>query len=175
MRPGGIERLETARLVAERLRPEHASELGVLMGDPCAARTLSPHGLPGPDQVREIVTRQAGAWERDGFGMWLLREPGDGRVVGRGGLQHMMATGTDEVEVGWALIPERWGAGLATELAHASVTVAFEDLGLRAVIAYTMVANAASRRVMEKAGLVYERELEHASLPHVVYRRRRDG
>jgi ribosomal-protein-alanine N-acetyltransferase len=174
MRTGGIERIETQRMIAERLLPEHAAELTVLMGDPRVAGTLSPHEGPlNEGQVREIVARQAGAWERDRFGMWLLLDKADGQVLGRGGLQRTKATGLDEVEVGWAFIPERWGEGLATELAHASIRVAFEDLGLGSVIAYTLVSNTASRRVMEKAGLEYERAFEHVSLPHVLYRRRR--
>ena len=173
MRPGGIERIETARMAAERLQPEHAAELTALMVDPRVARTLSPHEGPRNEaQVREIVARQAGAWERDGFGMWLLRDRAGGQVLGRGGLQHTCATGPDEVEVGWALIPERWGRGLATELALASLAVAYDDLDLDSVIAYTLAGNRASRRVMEKAGFEYERDFEHVSLPHVVYRHR---
>jgi ribosomal-protein-alanine N-acetyltransferase len=176
MRPGGIEQIQTERMVAERLLPGHAAELTALMGDPRVARTLSPDEGPRNEaQVREIVARQAGAWERDGFGMWLLLGKPDGRMLGRGGLQHTGATGVDEVEVGWAFLPEHWGHGLATELARASVSVAFEDLGLGNVIAFTLATNAASRRVMEKAGLEYERDFEHVSLPHVLYRRRREG
>ncbi len=35
----------------------------------------------------------------------------------------------------------------------------------------TLPDNLASRRVMGKAGFAYEREIEHAGLPHVLYRR----
>ncbi len=73
------------------------------------------------------------------------------------------------VEVAWAIVPKRWGQGLATELALASVEVAFDWLGLAELIAFTLPGNLASRRVMEKAGFAYEREIEHAGLPHVLY------
>ena len=53
--------------------------------------------------------------------MWLLRDRSTGEMVGRGGLQHTFVAGLDEVEAGWAIVPERWGEGLATELAHACV------------------------------------------------------
>jgi [ribosomal protein S5]-alanine N-acetyltransferase len=175
VRAGGLERIETARMLGERLAPEHARELAALLGDPRVARTLSPTEGPRSEaRVREIVASQAAAWELDGIGMWLLRDRADGAMVGRGGLQHTLATGSDEVEIGWAIVPERWGQGLATELAHASIEVAFGELQLDSVIAYSLVSNGASRRVMEKAGLVYERDFEHVSLPHVIYRRRRE-
>ena len=109
-------------------------------------------------------------WERHGFGMWLLRDRWTGAVVGRGGLQHTFVAGCDEIEVVWAIAPTRWGEGFATELARAAVGVAFDDLGLGEVVAFTLPTNVASRRVMEKSAFVYEREIVHAGLPHVLYR-----
>ena len=50
-----------------------------------------------------------------------------------------------------------------------SVEVAFNDLGLREIVAFTLPDNLASRRVMEKAGFVYDREVTHVGLPHVLY------
>ena len=39
------------------------------------------------------------------------------------------------------------------------------------MIAYTLPDNLASRRVMEKAGFAYEREIQWVGMPHVLYRR----
>jgi ribosomal-protein-alanine N-acetyltransferase len=91
-------------------------------------------------------------------------------MVGRGGLLLTLVGGSYEVEVGWAIVPERWGQGLATELALAAVEVAFGDLGLQELVAFALPTNLASRRVMEKAGFAFEREIEYAGLPHVLYR-----
>jgi [ribosomal protein S5]-alanine N-acetyltransferase len=67
-----------------------------------------------------------------------------------------------------------WGSGLATEMAGAILTVAFEHLGLADVVAFTLTTNQASRRVMEKVGCQFEREIVHAGLPHVLYRIKRE-
>ena len=61
-------------------------------------------------------------------------------------------------EVGWRLSRAHWGRGLATEGALASVRYGFERLGLERIISITLPQNAASRRVMEKAGLTYRGE-----------------
>lgn len=114
-------------------------------------------------------------WERHGFGQWWWRERESGELVARGGLQWTMVAGEAAIEVGWAVAPARWSRGVATELALASLGVGFEELGLDSIVAYTLVTNAASRRVMEKAGLRYERNVTHLSLPHVLYRIRRDS
>ena len=113
-------------------------------------------------------------WDRHGFGQWWWRERASDELVARGGLQWTMVAGEAAIEVGWAVAPSQWGRGVATELARASLVVGFDDLRLDSIVAYTLVANAASRRVMEKAGLAYERDVTHLSLPHVLYRIRRD-
>jgi [ribosomal protein S5]-alanine N-acetyltransferase len=173
MSTGTIERLETERMTLERLRLEHASELSRLLRDPRVAATLSPSGEPPSEH--EVIARleaKVDHWDRQGFGMWLMRDRATGEMVGRGGLQYTYTAGLNDVEAGWAVIPERWGQGLATELAGASAEVGFGSLGLRELVAFTLPDNTASRRVMEKAGFTYERDIVHVGLPHVLYRRR---
>jgi RimJ/RimL family protein N-acetyltransferase len=76
------------------------------------------------------------------------------------------------VELLYALMPDAWGQGLAGELARESLRVAFTELSLPDVVAFTQPHNARSRRVMERAGFQYERDVVHAGLPHVLYRLR---
>ena len=73
------------------------------------------------------------------------------------------------MELAWALLPARWSAGFATKAARAAVAAA-RELTLPDVVAFTLPHNTASRRVMEKAGLRFAGEVEHAGLPHVLYR-----
>ena len=51
-----------------------------------------------------------------------------------------------------------------------AVRAAFTTLGIDDLISYTVPDNAASRAVMEKLGMTYERDVENAGLPHVLYR-----
>lgn len=117
-----------------------------------------------------MFERDLAHWDRHGFGQWWWRLGEDGELVARGGLQWTMVGGEAAIEVGWAVQPQRWNSGIATELAEASIEVGFERLGLDSIVAYTLASNAASRRVMEKAGMVYERPVRHLDLPHVLYR-----
>ena len=77
-----------------------------------------------------------------------------------------------EVEVGYRVAAAWWGRGIATEVASALVAVARDQLGLAEIVAFTLPSNLASRRVMEKVGFTYERDIEWAALPHVLYRLR---
>jgi RimJ/RimL family protein N-acetyltransferase len=173
MSTGTIERVETDRLILERLAPEHAEEQLRLLLDPRVSVTLWPRSQhPTEADVLHSLSAKLDHWDRHGFGIWLLRDRGTGEMVGRGGLQYTFTAGLNDVEAGWAVVPERWGQGLATELAQACVEVAFGPLGLLEIVAFTTPDNVASRRVMEKAGFAYERDIVHAGLPHVLYRHR---
>jgi RimJ/RimL family protein N-acetyltransferase len=162
-------------MTGEALTPAHAAELTPLLSDPRVAATLAPNGRAPARGARPAeLAVNARHWSEHGFGLWLLRDRETEQMVGRGGLQHTLATGADEVEIGWAIVPERWGQGLATELALACVEISFQQLRLASVIAYTRPDNAASRRVMEKAGMSLEGPFrDHHRLDAVLYRRRR--
>lgn len=174
MSTGTVERLETERMRLEALRPEHAPEQLRLLLDRRVWATLWPRPEPPTEaDVLQGLAAKVDHWRRHGFGMWLARDRETGQMVGRGGLQYTYTAGLNDVEAGWAIVPERWGQGLATELAQACVEAAFEHLGLPEIVAFTLPTNLASRRVMEKAGFEYERDIVHAGLPHVLYRCRR--
>jgi RimJ/RimL family protein N-acetyltransferase len=169
-----VERIETPRLVCERLRMEHLPDVSRLLRDPRVSHTLWPGTeLPTERQVIESTEEKERHWERYGFGLWLIRDRMTGEMVGRGGLQWTYVAELNEVEAGWAIVPERWGEGLATELAWTAIGAAFGPLELHEIVAFALPDNGASRRVMEKTGFTFEREIVHAGLPHVLYRRHR--
>jgi RimJ/RimL family protein N-acetyltransferase len=169
-----LDRIETERLVCERMRREHSDQLSVLLLDPRVTRTLFPASTRLTESMLlASMDEKLEHWVRYGFGLWLLRDRETGKMVGRGGLQHTTVDGVDAVEVAWAIVPERWRQGLATELARAAVEVAFDDLDLDEIVAFTLHDNIASRRVMEKAGFTYDRDIQRAGIPHVLYRRSR--
>jgi ribosomal-protein-alanine N-acetyltransferase len=173
-----LRRYETARIACEPLGPAHADALAPYLADPRWAAGLSTDGLPpAPGGTPDELRKKADHWDVHGFGMWLLRDRQTGAMLGRGGLQHTDIEGVDEVEIGWAIVPERWRQGLATELALGCIELAFGELRLDHVIAYTTPDNVASRGVMEKAGLRFDRPFVKAydgvELEMVLYRRDR--
>ena len=60
-------------------------------------------------------------------------------------------------QLGYRLCRSAWGQGFASEGARALVRKGFVEMQLNRIVATTMAANHASRRVMEKAGLTYVR------------------
>jgi RimJ/RimL family protein N-acetyltransferase len=158
---------ETPRL---RGTPPAAGDLAFLtelLGDPRVGATLG--GVLAPAAVAEILASHREHWRRHGFGYRIWRDRATGEPVARGGLACATVEGEDVVEVGWAVRADRWGEGIATELGAASLEEA-AGLGIGRVVAFTMIDNAASRRVMEKLGMAYDRTFVHGRWgPHALY------
>lgn len=134
-------------------------------------------GTRTEERTSQYLRTNLDHWDRYGFGIWVFRAASDGIFIGRGGLRHVKIEGRDEVEVAYALMPEFWGRGLATEIARALLKIGFEQLALAQLVAFTLTTNHASRRVMEKVGFTFEREFVHGArgMPHLLYRIIRDA
>ena len=150
--------------------PADGPALHAILRDPEVAKWLRPKGVTGPFSPAEcdaLAARHAAHHATHGFGLWLVTLGGE--PVARAGAQHTLVDGRSEVELAWTVARAHWGTGIATTLARQALELT-RSRGIREVVAFTRTDNAASRRVMEKSGLHFEREFEHAGLPHVVYR-----
>ena len=157
-----------ARLRPERPWREHAPLYRDLFADPAVAATLWPGALGGPrsaGQSSAILAADIGHWQQDSFGPWVFFEQATGTFVGRGGLHRTTVAGRECVELLYAVRPDAWGEGYATEMALVSVARA-RRLGLDELIGLTLMTNVASRRVLAKAGLRFDRVRGHAGRPH---------
>ena len=158
--------LTTPRLFGCRPTADNLGLYRLLLNDPAVALTMG--GQRTDQQLTEALDRHVASWERHGIGPCLLFDRETGDFVGRGGLNHVHVLGHDEVEVGYALLPAFWGRGLATEVARTAV-----HLGLKSydsIVGFTLPTNTASRHVLEKCGMVYERDFVHYGLDHVFLR-----
>jgi RimJ/RimL family protein N-acetyltransferase len=93
----------------------------------------------------------------DGFGFWATEERASDRFIGWFHLRPPDAADPLNVELGYRLRRDVWGLGYAVEGSRALIASAFTEFGARRVNAETMAVHAASRRVMERAGLRYVR------------------
>ena len=156
------------RLYAERLIEAHLPVLRRMHGN-----ALMADALGGTRTAAESVAsleRNLAHWNRFGFGLWVLRDLGTGRVAGTAGLRHRDIEGVAEVELRCALFPEFWGRGLGTDAARACVTIGHDWLGLPSVIGLAGTASVAAQRVLVKAGLRFEREVRQRDAPRLLFR-----
>jgi RimJ/RimL family protein N-acetyltransferase len=101
--------------------------------------------------------------------LWAFVERGSGRVIGAGCIQHLGRDPANPHEIGWRLVPDKWGQGLASEAARAMALWAFESLGAPLLCAVCKAENTDSARVMRRLGMRYRGEETWYGSPHAVY------
>lgn len=120
--------------------------------DPEVMRYLDQPLGTDPDAWFDAVLRYAERQPRVAHDAAIvLRETGE--VIGWIGIAHSPDLIAGEMVVGYALKRSHWGKGYMTEALVAVLEYGFTKLGARTIRAQYYVANPASARVMEKAGM----------------------
>jgi len=172
--------LRTARLRLRRWRDEDREGFAAMNADPAVARYL-PSVLTRAESDA-LLERIVAHFAAHGFGLWAVEDLACGELLGFTGLSRprFETWFTPCIEIGWRLRSASWGRGYATEAARAVVHTGFTELGLHEIVSFTVPANMASRRVMEKLFMSQDGEFEHPVLPkghplrrHVLYRLQR--
>src|SRR5687767_9675810 len=152
--------LETERLILRPFTEADLDNLVDLDSDPEVMRWING-GRPTPREVlQEHLAWYIGYYARcPGYGFWAAIEKSSGNFLGWFHLrpQPDSDASPDEPELGYRLRRTAWGKGYATEGSRALIRKGFAELGVQRVVSETMVVNTASRRVMEKAGLLFVR------------------
>ena len=155
--------ITTTRLTLGTIREcDFDAMMAIFKSDAVKATYMVPD-LPTREAEMKLFTRIRELSERDDryvFGIFL-----DGKLIG-------MLNDTDicgkTVEVGYAIHPDYWGKGYATEALSAVIPHLF-SVGFDEVIAGAFECNPASLRVMEKSGMKRTKmtaEVEYRGVTH---------
>ena len=163
-----IELIETRRLIGERVRKSHLPLWRQIGFNPQVMTTMG--GAWTSEQAFQKLQKNCEQWKLYGHGQWTLFDRPTKEFVGRGGIRKVVVNDREEVELGYALMPQFWGRGLAVEIGEKALSIAFDLFNYPSVICYALTGNKRSRRVMEKLGFSFERNVLIADKPHIFYR-----
>jgi RimJ/RimL family protein N-acetyltransferase len=151
--------LETDRLVLRRFTTADAGLLTDLDADPAVMRFITGGAPTSREEIEtEVLPAFLGYYRRyQGYGFWAAIEKSTGDFLGWFHFRPPPGTADDHAELGYRLRRSAWGRGYATEGSRALIRRGFTEFGVQVVTAGAMPENAASRRVMEKAGLTLVR------------------
>jgi RimJ/RimL family protein N-acetyltransferase len=159
--------VESANLLGRRIAEDDFAFISRVWNDERVAPTVG--GVRTTQQLLDRIALWTDHWNVHGFGETLFEKRATAEPIGWGGLQHSIIGIGACLTVGYVVAPSAWGHGYATEIAAASVGYAFDVLGAEQLFASVLATNAASRRVLEKAGLSEHREVDHGDHVEVVY------
>jgi RimJ/RimL family protein N-acetyltransferase len=158
--------LQTERLILRAWEARDLAPFAALNADPEVMRHF-PRPLVRAESDA-AVARIGDRWRADGIGFGVAERKADGAFIGMVGLSRVrFAPMQGAVEIGWRLARVHWGQGYATEAARGWLGHGFGGMGLAEIIAFTVPANLASRRVMARLGMRRDpgRDFEHPALP----------
>ena len=148
--------LETERLTLRKITLDDAAFMLDLLNQPSFIQFIGDRGVRTLDDARRIIEdRYLAAYERLGFGIYLTQLRGTSVPIGICGL--VKRDGLDNVDIGYAFLPQYWSKGYASEAASAVLGYARSTLGMKRILGITIPGNTSSIRVLEKIGLKFER------------------
>jgi RimJ/RimL family protein N-acetyltransferase len=132
------------------------------------------------EESKIALERVEKAFAERGFGIYAVDLQNTLEFAGVVGLSvpSFEAHFTPCVEILWRLIPRYWGNGFASEAADAVLNMAFQAFALQEVVAFAVIDNVRSFRVMEKVGMQRDTgaDFDHPEVveprlrPHALYR-----
>jgi len=151
--------LETERLLLREFTEGDADFICRLLNSPGWLKNIGSRGIENEDNAREYInSKLRKAYTELGFGFYLIELKQSGESVGMCGL--VKREGLDDVDVGFALLPEYEGYGYAYEAASATVEYAANTLLITTLSAITIPTNKSSIKLLEKIGLKFSKMIK---------------
>ena len=150
--------LQTERLRLRRMTPEDAPFMLGLLNDPAWHRFIGDRGIRTVEGARDyIIKGPMDMVARLGFGFDVVELRENGYPIGVCGLAKRDFL--DDVDIGYAFLPQYGGQGYAIEAAQGVLAHA-KELGLQRIVATVRPDNSASIRLLEKLGLRFASTIE---------------
>lgn len=147
--------IETSRLRLRQLTMDDLHDLHYIYHHPALSQFMPNERPMSLVETRDAIDSIIENWQQYGFGVWAVVYKKFNKLIGHCGLKFL--ENTPEIQVGYLLLPSYWGMGLGTEAASAALKYGFDVIRLPKIVAIAKPNNIASRRVMEKVGMNYEK------------------
>ncbi len=143
--------IETSRLRLRHVTNHDASFILALVNDPDWLQHIGDRGVRTLDDARTFIADgPMASYEKHGYGLWLMELLGDCAPIGLCGLLNREYL--QYPDLGYALLPDFRGQGLAREACRGVLQYASEALGMTAVEAIVAPGNIRSLRLLEHLG-----------------------
>lgn len=147
---------ETQRLQLSHFTEDDAAFILRLLNEPSFIRHIADKNVRTlDDAVGYLRKGPMASVAIHGFGLSRVARKDTGASIGMCGLIKRPAF--DDVDIGYAFLPEHWSQGFAIEAARGVLDLAATAHGLTRVIAVVNPDNAGSSRMLEKLGFVFEK------------------
>ena len=148
--------IETESLTLRKLSVEDAPFILRLVNEPSFLQFIGDKGVRNLEDARQyILNGPVASYAQNGFGLFLVQLKTDQAPLGMCGL--LKRETLEDVDIGFAFLPEFWNQGYASEAAAGVLSYAKDVLKLPRIVAITNKDNDASGKLLEKLGFRFDR------------------
>ncbi len=149
--------IETERLLIRHVNLDDAEFILKLYNDPLFIRNIGDRNMKTIDDAKTYIEiRFFPQIEEKGYGNCTIILKETNEKIGGVGIFHRPEF--EIPDIGFSLLPEFHGKGLAFEAASALLENAKDEFNIKAISAITTNENQASQNLIERLGLVYQRD-----------------
>lgn len=152
---GNLPTLETDRLLLRRIEPGDLEDIFEYASDPEVAKYCTWEAHSSLEESTDFLKSVLDRYENGEVAPWGIVHKADGKLVGTCSFLGWSIRDA-RAEIGFALSRKYWGCGLMTEAVREIISFGFREMKLNRIQGNCEVENAASARVMEKAGMKLE-------------------
>jgi len=150
--------IETERLVLRKFAVTDASFIFELLNSPKWLQYIGDRGIKSVSDAQDyLVNGPLKSYATYGFGLYLINLQNAGTPIGMCGL--IKRNYLEDVDIGYALLPQYEGNGYAYEIASATAAYAFNELQLLKLAAITDLHNERSVKLLEKMGFIFKEKI----------------
>jgi [ribosomal protein S5]-alanine N-acetyltransferase len=146
--------IETERLCIRKLTMTDVDEVLVFTSDPREVQYTALFGvMKTKEEVEKYIAEIVNNYPKGAPELLAISLKDSKKVVG---LIALDVESISRADIMYAVAPDYWGKGIATEAARAMLKFGFKILGLNRIQGVCDPRNVASARVLEKCGMLYE-------------------
>lgn len=145
---------ETERLIIRPITVEDADLILQLFNTPKWLENIGDRNIKSVEDAKDyILSKMQPQLERLGYANYSLSRKIDNVKIGTCSLYDR--EGLEGIDIGFALLPEYEGQGFAFEAAERIKKAAFNEFGIKSIVAITTKENVASQGLLKKLGLKF--------------------
>lgn len=149
---------ETERLILKPTDIDDAEMILQLLNSEGWIENIGNRNVKSVEQAAAYIEeKMISQYNERGYGNYTVILKSTQEKMGTSGIY--ARPGQEDVDIGFALLPEYMGKGYSYEAAHKLMQLAQSDFGISKITAVTLPSNLPSRALIEKLGLKYSEKV----------------
>lgn len=151
--------LETERLFLREFHTNDVNFILDLVNSPSWIQFIGDRNIRTEEAAKLYIENSLQkSYAQHGYGLWLMQLKETSKAIGMCGLVNRASL--EDIDIGFALLPAYEKKGYALEAAQATMNYANSDLNIAKIVAITDKNNVGSKKLLNKIGLHFEKELK---------------